>query len=231
MIGTLSKEISIVLGSKTVNVLIRHSKQAKNIAIRVTKHGKAELVVPMRSDLAKAKSFLMSKLDWIEAKLVEVDVVLPRDQIPIFAKLHEIEHVESEEYSVIREDGRLIVRCAHQIKNDLIRRYLKTIFLEEIEKIVLEISSKNQFHYKSIRINDTKTRWGSCSSDKRLAFNWRLIFAPYDIVHYLAVHELCHLKHMNHSVKFWNLVETICPDYKASRVWLRKNSVKLHRYL
>lgn len=75
--------------------------------------------------------------------------------------------------------------------------------------------------YEKVVIRDQKTRWGSCSSNKTLSFNYRLMLAPPQILDYVVVHELCHLKHMNHSQEFWAAVEAVLPDYKIRRKWLK----------
>lgn len=77
--------------------------------------------------------------------------------------------------------------------------------------------------YGKISIRDQKTRWGSCSSEGNLSFNWRLILAPPDVLDYVVIHELCHRKEMNHSKEFWALVESLMPHYKECRKWLKKN--------
>ncbi len=82
--------------------------------------------------------------------------------------------------------------------------------------------------YTSITIRDQKTRWGSCSSSGTLSFNYRLIFAPPAILDYVVVHELCHLTHMNHSKDFWNMVESVLPDYKERRQWLKEHGQELN---
>ncbi len=78
-----------------------------------------------------------------------------------------------------------------------------------------------------IRIKDQKTRWGSCSSKNNLNFSWRLIMAPERVLDYVVVHELCHLTHMNHGKEFWALVESVMPDYKDCKKWLRENEKSL----
>ena len=83
---------------------------------------------------------------------------------------------------------------------------------------------------KAVRVKDQKSRWGSCSSKGGLNFNWRLILAPPEVLNYVVVHELCHLKEMNHSARFWGLVEGILPGYAQSLQWLRANGAALHRW-
>lgn len=82
--------------------------------------------------------------------------------------------------------------------------------------------------YKSLKINNAKTRWGSCGSSGNLNFTWRLIMAPKKVVDYVIVHELAHLKQMNHSPKFWNEVKLIIPDYKNDELWLKRNGHLLY---
>lgn len=83
-------------------------------------------------------------------------------------------------------------------------------------------------NYTSITIRDQKSRWGSCSSRGTLSFNYRLVFAPPKVLDYVVVHELCHLTHMNHSKDFWNMVETIMPEYKVYKSWLREHGQELN---
>ena len=81
--------------------------------------------------------------------------------------------------------------------------------------------------YRNITIREQKTRWGSCSSEKNLNFNWKLILAPPEVLDYVVVHELCHRLEMNHSPRFWAQVERVLPDYKVSRKWLREHGNEL----
>lgn len=84
------------------------------------------------------------------------------------------------------------------------------------------------FSYNRVSFRNQKTRWGSCSSEKNLNFNWRLILAPLEILDYVVVHELSHLKEMNHSSDFWTLVEKQIPDYKKRKEWLKENHYLLN---
>lgn len=81
--------------------------------------------------------------------------------------------------------------------------------------------------YGRIAIREQKTRWGSCSAKGNLNFNWRLIFAPEEILNYVIVHELAHRREMNHSTAFYAVVESVLPDYKKCRKWLKDNGQAL----
>ena len=81
--------------------------------------------------------------------------------------------------------------------------------------------------YGRITIREQKTRWGSCSSKGNLNFNWKLILAPPEVLDYVVVHELCHLKEMNHSKAFWDEVGKVMPEYETYKLWLKENGWKL----
>lgn len=83
-------------------------------------------------------------------------------------------------------------------------------------------------NYTKITVRDQKTRWGSCSSNGTLSFNYRLMYAPPRILDYVVVHELCHLTHMNHSKEFWSMVASIMPEYKTYRQWLKDHGGELN---
>ena len=83
----------------------------------------------------------------------------------------------------------------------------------------------------SITIKDLKSRWGSCSTNGQLTFNWRLMIAPPSVGRYVAIHECCHLEHMNHSSEFWELVASLDPTYKESKQWLKTYGHFLLNYI
>jgi predicted metal-dependent hydrolase len=81
--------------------------------------------------------------------------------------------------------------------------------------------------YERIEIRDQRTRWGSCSTRGTLSFNWRLVLAPFEVLDYVVVHELCHLREPNHSRRFWRLVEARRPDWRVQRDWLHEHGPEL----
>jgi predicted metal-dependent hydrolase len=80
---------------------------------------------------------------------------------------------------------------------------------------------------KRIQIRDQRSRWGSCSTTGTLSFNWRLVLAPFEVLDYIVVHELCHMREPNHSRRFWKLVETRRPDWRVQRDWLFEHGPEL----
>ena len=84
---------------------------------------------------------------------------------------------------------------------------------EKIEKYSKRLGEKAQ----SVKVKDYKSRWGSCILPSTVSFNWRIVMAPHKIIDYVVVHELCHLKHHDHSEKFWSLVRRVIPKYASHR--------------
>ena len=84
--------------------------------------------------------------------------------------------------------------------------------------------------YRRITIRDQRTRWGSCSTRGTLSFNWRLVLAPPEVLEYVVVHELCHLAEPSHSRRFWSLLESARPGYRAEKDWLRRHGWELQAY-
>ena len=82
-------------------------------------------------------------------------------------------------------------------------------------------------HLKEVVFRKTKTKWGHCTSSGRIQYNWLIMLAPDAIIDYMICHEVSHLLVMNHSAKFWSLVETVCPDYRSYVKWLRKHEHRL----
>jgi predicted metal-dependent hydrolase len=94
---------------------------------------------------------------------------------------------------------------------------------EKIKRKVRYFADKYGFKIKKVAIKDTVSRWGSCSSDRNININWRLALAPTRVMDYVIIHELCHTKEMNHSPRFWALVESCMPDYQVYDHWLRSH--------
>jgi predicted metal-dependent hydrolase len=128
-------------------------------------------------------------------------------------------------------DGILII-LAPTKDPAILKKLMEKWYRKEAEKIIL----KRIEHYKSkfnivpgkIKIKEQKKRWGSCNSRGSIYFNWRIIMAPPLVIDYVIVHEMSHLIHGNHSPKFWKQVESVLPDYKVRKKWLRDHGVRMN---
>lgn len=110
-----------------------------------------------------------------------------------------------------------------------VRDFIKSEFLTELKKTIR--SAPSELHPKRIAMRDTTSRWGSCSSTGTMSFSWRLAFAPVDVMRYVIMHELAHMKHMNHSDEFWMTVrELYGPGVERAKHWLSQYGSELHRY-
>lgn len=115
---------------------------------------------------------------------------------------------------------------SEQIRSALIR-WMKLNIRLTVERLVLEHGPKHQLFPRSISIKAQKSRWGSCGIHNDIAINWLLALAPIEILEYVVVHELCHIKEKNHSLHFWTLVAHHLPEYHHARHWLKQHGSKL----
>jgi len=113
-----------------------------------------------------------------------------------------------------------------EFDDETLQRKLKNFYFASCKKIVearIKIyQEKLKVKPKTIEIVESKRKWGSCSSDKKLTFNYRLAMAPIEVIDYVVIHELCHILHMNHDRSFWRRVGSIMPDYKEKEAFLEK---------
>lgn len=114
--------------------------------------------------------------------------------------------------------------CKRELLEKWFRKEASLILKEKAQEFARLLS----VIFKEIHIKDQRSRWGSCSSKGNLNFNWRIVMAPEPVCDYVVIHELCHLKHMDHSESFWQLVETVCPEYKQYKKWLKENGGLLY---
>jgi predicted metal-dependent hydrolase len=224
-------------------VAVRHSNKAKHLAIKISHKG-AELVIPkncLGNHLKKGYKFLQEKECWIRQKLRKMSAkqhttgTIDHLSLPFFGKIYALQYIENSCSTLacqIKEDQNVIEVISPPLKhhNTLIQ-FLRSSLLSNITILMNTLKQKHNFRHSDIKIIDSKRRWGSCSNKGVIAFNWRLVFVPPEILKYVAIHELCHTIEMNHSPRFWNLVAKLYPDYKRARLWLKENGSRLHQYL
>ena len=128
------------------------------------------------------------------------------------------------------EGGRVLVPGAQDRIGARLGRHLKEIARARLAEASDHFAAKLGMPYAAITLRDTRSRWGSCTSQGRLMYSWRLILAPPPVLDYVAAHEVAQLAQMNHSPAFWAEVKRIHGPYKEPRDWLRRQGGDLHRY-
>lgn len=184
-------------------------------------------------------NFVKEKSDWIEKKICEqkkksdeVYLITAGQSIPIMGTLVLIKTENARKNDVSFQSESLIIKGKNltAIKTTrLFNTWLKTKASVELSIRTREVSQQLGISDKlrGVSFRKTKTKWGHCTSQGKIQYNWQIIMAPENVINYIVAHEVSHLVHMNHSSSFWTLVESIEPDYNQARTWLRDNGHKL----
>jgi predicted metal-dependent hydrolase len=139
----------------------------------------------------------------------------------------EVEQVLADRRAWIDEQRRLQVPRLGLDRLDVSEAEARTAAREIVVTVADEEAERLGVAYDRIRIGDQRTLWGSCSPRGTLSFNWRLVLTPFDVLDYVVVHELCHLRVPNHSPRFWALVERRRPRWREQHRWLRDHGPEL----
>ncbi len=214
-------EKRILLDNVQINYTVSLSKKARNLRIEISPQKGVVLIVPKGIHFDDAESFLNQKKDWILKHYGQIsqkkqgffflgnELNVKRNFDPK-SKKHQIEFKNNELIVVSPINSQMKIE-------ELFERWLKLKASQFIPVEVENLASKYGFEFNRITIRGQKTRWGSCSRRKNLSFNYNLMKLPKRLIEYVIIHELCHLKELNHSERFWNLVKEILPDYKLLR--------------
>lgn len=230
-------EQKLQLGEFAEHIKVERNKRAKRLALRLdTKDRKIRLVVPARASIRKTQEFLDLSADWIYHTLSQIPQGVPFENgqiIPLIGVDTALKislDKTLKRTSIILKEKELIVSTNKDNPSTRIERYLKKMAKDYISELAHIKAAHVKKSIHSISIRDTKSRWGSCSTDGRLSFSWRLIFAPPYAFDYVVAHEVAHLIHMDHSANFWNACESLCDDYKKGKSWMRKHGHSLMKY-
>jgi predicted metal-dependent hydrolase len=210
--------------------LIRSKKRRKTISVHIKEDGEIVIYAPYRTPKCEIEKFINEKESWISEKERSIrkaeKAFLPGEEFLYLGRLFplEIQDNNSKGYPLKLSFGKFILDKDHVEKaRDLFIQWYKREAKEKITERVDYYSNRLQLFPKGIRITSAKYRWGCCSRDNQLSFSWRIIMASLSIIDYVLIHELVHIKEKNHSRSFWSYVESIIPDYKGYRVWLKEN--------
>ncbi len=220
----------ILSGQPPISVEIKRSARSKRLSLRVSRlDGKVTLSMPKRVSDREAHKFLDEKADWIRDNLEDLPSIT---RVVIGASVL----FEGEETMVVAGEGRRarLTEAGIAVPDGAVGPRVAALLKIEARARLTEASERYAKaigrSFGRVTIRDTRSRWGSCTSDGNLMYSWRLVMAPPEVLAYVAAHEVAHLIHMNHSADFWAEVGGIFPDYDGPRRWLRENGHLLHQY-
>jgi len=221
-------------GRRIALVLVRHPR-ARRYVLRLRPDGLARVTIPRGGSATEARRFADRNRDWLgrqiqrlasrpnlpAAWLVGTEILLRGEPVKIEADV-------SGEAGVVRLGGEVIrVPDPAADLRPAIHRHLWRLAAKELPPRVLEHATLHGLSVRRVTVRNQRSRWGSCSRRGTISLNWRLIQAPGFVRDYIVIHELMHLREMNHSRRFWREVERACPCYKTAERWLKQHGFLL----
>ncbi len=220
--------------------VLKISAKRRTVGMRIDQHG-LTVSAPLGVSRTMVENVVHQRVDWVIAKLQEFRIqqtpdLLWQDGEKLLLLGNEITLCLTRTQrsgKVEHAAGRLLLALPDIENTELIahkvRQWYRHEALRDFPRRVELLAAKLGTPIPQVGLSNARTRWGSCSSNRRIRLNWRLIQAPPHIIHYVVAHEMAHLKEMNHGPKFWEAVENLCTDYRTARQALKNWSARLHR--
>jgi predicted metal-dependent hydrolase len=225
---------TIELGGREVALVVRRSKRARRLALRIPGHDDSvELVLPSRAPESDGMAFLQSRAGWILERLDRLPQRMPfvhGAELPLGGEPHALLFFPGMRAPVVLEGRRILVSGRPEHMARRVGDWLRAEAKRHISPLAHEKAAIIGARVTRITIRDQKSRWGSCTPGGRLSFSWRLVLAPPAVMDYVVAHEVAHLAEANHSPAFWRVVDRLTADRRAGRAWLRRHGMQLHRY-
>lgn len=211
----------------------------KSAAIHVSPKG-VQVRIPLNVSDRFAVEFLISKVAWVKNKLAEQSgKVLDIPQLKIGENIlwkgveTNIHFQLGNKLKLSHQSSVFIVEAPHVPSHDqllkIFTQYFKVQSKEMLTQLTFQQADRMHLLHKlnGVKFRRTKTKWGHCTSKGIIQFNWLIMGAPINVIEYLIIHEVAHLKHPNHQPDFWSYVQQYCKDYKKQDKWLKQNGIKL----
>ena len=217
-----------------IPVQIRRVSRARRMTLRISSiDKKVQLSIPPHTKLRVAENFIIEKSEWIKSKVKELPdkrSVRTTSSLPLLGRMMPVEPYDGKSAKLSSCGQKICVPQAPETRNRAILAFYKLRARDALAHASDYFCTQIGASYQSLKIRDTRSRWGSCSAEGGLMYSWRLVLAPTEVLNYVAAHEVCHLVHMNHSDEFWDLVATICPAFRTHKRWLKENGSSLHQW-
>jgi predicted metal-dependent hydrolase len=206
--------------------VVRRSDRARRVRVTVEPSRGVEVVLPRRAPARAATEAILELEPWIRRRLAELErarsVVAARgDTVPYLGTTLRL--VPQPGRTRVHRRGDELLVPAGTDRQPALERWYRRVARDEIAPRLDRASAEAGLSYTRLTIRGQRTRWASCSRDGAMSFNWRLLLAPAEVLDYVVWHEVCHLQVMDHSPRFWALLERWCPDCREHARWLRRH--------
>ncbi|MCH2677859.1 MAG: M48 family metallopeptidase [Alphaproteobacteria bacterium] len=220
------------------NIIIKRTNRKKTVSFRI-KNQEVIISVPKFLSDNEINNLVEIKIKWIKNKLAleklnNVSIKRKYENGDIFLYLgseYSLKIKKSYRDNIYIKDKNLIVEAKNVLATNNIKNNIKNWYISESKKYLTKTNSYYEIligvKSNKLLFGQYKSKWGSCNSKKTISYDWRIIMAPFEVIHYLIIHELCHIKFPNHSIYFWKYVEKYMINYKIQKKWLKNNSNKL----
>ncbi len=208
----------------TLDYTVRRSPRARRVRVTVHPDRQVEVVLPQRAAQREAAAAVRELAPWIERRLRSLDRAAderhrPPGTVPFLGEDLELV-VQAGRTRVHRRGSQLLVPDHDPLP--ALERWYRVQARREVAPRLDAAVARTGTRYTRLTIRGQRTRWASCASGGAMSFNWRLLLAPPEILDYVVEHEVCHLEVLDHSQRFWALLESRVPDWRASARWLKR---------
>ncbi|MBA3582289.1 MAG: M48 family metallopeptidase [Gammaproteobacteria bacterium] len=215
--------------AENVTIIQRKVKQAR-VQIKMEEGlPRITLITPYLYQQRHIEDLLAQKSAWIEKTLTRMQarqLTMPRlnkGELLLFGDVYRVQHdTSTKQWAVVDTTLRSITSCwdLHSKKEQ--ERWYRQFASHYLHDRLRVLADTHNLDYSQLSIRNQKTRWGSCTEDRNISLNWRLIKTPLFASDYVMLHELVHTHIMNHSPAFWAAVQSVCPDYKKATAWFKQ---------
>lgn len=219
---------------------LKRSSRRRTLALQVNQHG-LTVLAPLYLDKHQIDAFISKKADWITNHLDEQQqqpqqgFSVTGDHLQLREQRLSLKVVDDTVSAVTLEDRTLWVQLSRRIKSENRQKHLLTLLETWYQQEALEYFQQRLEYwcqrmglsYRQLQIKGWQTKWGSCHSDGTVSLNWRLLLAPAWVSDYVVVHELAHLRHMNHSPLFWAEVAQYFPQWRDAKNYLKQHHLQM----
>lgn len=228
----------LTLDAGQVLLVVKRNPRARRYVLRLNREGQAQVTIPRSGSAAEAFRFAHRNKPWLERQFQRLANLPKRavewsvgSKVLFRGDLVSVEPALDGPNHSIRLGSEVIpVPDLKANLRPMLERHLWALASRELPPRVMQFAAQHQLIVRRVSVRNQKSRWGSCSRKGTISLNWRLVQSPPFVLDYIILHELMHLRHMNHSTRYWREVQRVCPDYQNAERWLKQNAALLRPF-